>query len=142
MKISTKGRYALRYMVDLAQHPQESVSLKESAQRLDVSMKYLEQIVALLVKQALVNGSRGAKGGYRLTKEPYQYSAFDIIEVMEGSLSPVPCLDNDPIGCEKADDCPTIHLYQKLKHSIESVLKTTTLSDLCDSPGVMVGALT
>ena len=113
MKISTKGRYALRLMLDLAMHHDGSfIPLKAVSQRQSISDKYLEQIVHLLSKGGLVQSARGAQGGYRLTREPAQYSVGEILRLVEGSLVPVACLECGA-QCEHTDQCMTIDLYKK-----------------------------
>ena len=130
MKISTKGRYALRLMLDLAMHHDGSfIPLKAVSQRQCISDKYLEQIVHLLSKGGLVQSARGAQGGYRLTREPGQYSVGEILRLVEGSLVPVACLECGA-QCEQVDQCMTIELYKKMKNAIDNIVDNTTLVDL------------
>ena len=130
MKISTKGRYALRLMLDLAMHHDGSfIPLKAVSQRQSISDKYLEQIVHLLSKGGLVQSARGAQGGYRLTREPAQYSVGEILRLVEGSLVPVACLECGA-QCEHTDQCMTIDLYRRMQNAIDSIVDNTTLVDL------------
>lgn len=131
MMISTKGRYALRVMIDLAQNENENyVSLKDVAQRQNISMKYLEMIVSNLNKGHLVKSLRGKSGGYKLTKTPSEYTIGEILKVTEGSLAPVMCLEENADICERAGDCITLPLWQKLDGVINDYLDSVTLEDL------------
>lgn len=133
MKISTKGRYALRMLVDLAEHQQDGfVALKDIAERQKISKKYLEQIVPMLHKSKLLQASRGFQGGYRLINAPSQYTIGDILRLTEGSLAPVACLDLEPGGCEQRDNCPTLCIWKGLYDSITQYLDNITLQDLID----------
>ena len=119
MKISTKGRYALRMMLDLAEHQNDGyVALKDIAQRQNVSKKYLEQIVPILNKSDILRTNRGFQGGYRLAKSPDKYTVGEILRVTEGSLSPVACLDREPIECERSAECPTLPVWQGLYKAV------------------------
>ena len=131
MKISTKGRYALRMMLDLAEHQNDGyVALKDIAQRQNVSKKYLEQIVPILNKSDILRTNRGFQGGYRLAKSPDKYTVGEILRVTEGSLSPVACLDHEPIECERSAECPTLPVWQGLYKVINEYLDTVTLQDI------------
>lgn len=131
MMISTKGRYALRVMIDLAQNGNENyVSLKDVAQRQNISMKYLEMIVSNLNKGHLVKSLRGKSGGYKLTKAPAEYTIGEILKLTEGSLAPVMCLEENADICERAGDCITLPLWQKLDGVINDYLDSVTLEDL------------
>lgn len=132
MRISTKGRYALRLMLDLAKHPNQNVSIKEVAGRQQISHKYLEQIIIQLSRAGFVKSVRGPQGGYSLAIEPSRITAGMVLRVMEGSLSPVPCLDELPPQCPNTDECDTLPLWKSLKKAIESVVDNTTLQDLLD----------
>ena len=133
MMISTRGRYALRVMVDLAQHADsEFVAMKEVAERQQVSLKYLERILPLLVEKKLVEGVRGKGGGYRLTREPDEYTVGEILRAAEGDLAPVACLENDPQGCDRRNGCPTLFIWQELDRRIEDYLNSVTLQDILD----------
>ena len=130
MKISTKGRYALRLMLDLAMHHTGNfVPLKAISQRQDISDKYLEQIVHLLSKGGLVQSARGAQGGYRLTREPVEYTVGEILRLVEGSLVPVACLECGA-NCEHTEKCMTIDLYKRMQNAIDDIVDGTTLVDL------------
>lgn len=131
MMISTKGRYALRVMIDLAQNGNENyVSLKDVAQRQGISMKYLEMIVSNLNKGHLVKSLRGKSGGYKLTKAPAEYTIGEILKSTEGSLAPVMCLEENADICERAGNCITLPLWQKLDNVINDYLDSVTLEDL------------
>ena len=113
MKISTKGRYALRLMLDIAAHDSgEPVRIKEIASRQEISAKYLEQIVAILSKAGYVKSIRGPQGGYRLTRKPEEYSLGDILRLTEGSLAPVECLEGETNQCPRAGDCITLLFWK------------------------------
>ena len=130
MKISTKGRYALRLMLDLAMNSAGSfISLKVVAQRQDISDKYLEQITHQLSRAGLLQSARGAQGGYRLARQPEEYSVGEILRIVEGSLAPVSCLDcANP--CDKIDSCLTIGLYKKIQDAVDGVVDHTSLADI------------
>ena len=131
MLISTKGRYALRVMIDLAEHRSgEFISLKEIAQRQEISEKYLESIIRTLVKAKVVESLRGKGGGYRLTKNPEQYTVGEILRLTEGSLAPVACLDGDCKGCSRSDECPTLGVWKNLDKLINDYLDGVTLDTL------------
>ncbi|MEG0873968.1 MAG: Rrf2 family transcriptional regulator [Clostridiales bacterium] len=131
MMISTKGRYALRLMADLALNDVgESISLKDISLRQDISVKYLEQIAGNLSKAGYIKSSRGAKGGYRLTKEPQKYSVGDILRATEGNLSPVACLNDEENICPRADQCLTIDFWQGLYGAINTYIDGVTLADV------------
>lgn len=135
MLVSTKGRYALRFMVDLAEHQGEGrIPLKQIAERQGVSEKYLENILATLVRNGMLSGMRGKGGGYRLTCNPSDYSAGEILRLTEGSLAPVSCLDGTCSGCERAADCPTVGMWSKLDSMITGYLDSVTIEDLRCSP--------
>lgn len=134
MKISTKGRYALRVMIDLAQqNPEEYTSLKDIAKRQQISNKYLEMIVALLSKGGLLISLRGKSGGYRLAKSPTEYTVWDIITLTEGSLAPVSCIEATPNQCELSSVCKTLPMWQELYRKIKEYLQSVTLQDLLDN---------
>lgn len=130
MKISTKGRYALRLMLDLALSSNgKAVPLKECAKRQGISDKYLEQIVTQLSRVGMVRSVRGAGGGYLLTREPSDYIIGDILRTLEGDLSPVSCAPGAPC-CNRSDDCVTREVWQKVQHAVEQVVDSMTLADL------------
>ena len=131
MKISTKGRYALRIMVELAQHDQnEYLSLKVISERQEISMKYLEMIVAILNKAGFVISLRGKDGGYKLAKPANEYIVGSVLKITEGSLSPVSCLDYEINPCRRADRCVTLPLWEKLDRLIDDYLENVTIEDL------------
>ena len=133
MKISTKGRYALRMLLDLAERQNEGyIALKDIAARQNISKKYLEQIVPILNKSYILNTNRGYQGGYKLAKAPSKYTVGEILRLTEGSLSPVSCLDHDPIECERSADCITLPIWQGLKKAICDYLDGITLQDILD----------
>ncbi|MDD6797275.1 MAG: Rrf2 family transcriptional regulator [Clostridia bacterium] len=131
MKISTRGRYALRMMLDLAvNYNGEPIRLKDISKRQGISDKYLEQIISILNKAGFVKSIRGPQGGYRLTKEPKDYTVGMILRLTEGSLAPVSCLDDEVNECERQNECATLLLWQKLNDAIKGVVDGITLADL------------
>ena len=131
MLISTKGRYALRVMVDLAEHQTDGfIPLKVIAQRQEISEKYLESIIKLLVKARLLNGLRGKGGGYQLTKAPEQYTVGTILRLTEESLAPVACLEETAGTCTRSGQCRTLALWQGLDRVINGYLDSVTIADL------------
>lgn len=132
MMISTKGRYALRFLVDIAEHQHDGfVPLKDVAVRQEISEKYLEIVVKELVKGGMLFAMRGKGGGYRLNRSPEEYSVKSIIELTEGSLSPVVCLKSGEETCIRRADCPTLPLWKGLDKVIADYLDQFTLADLC-----------
>ena len=130
MLISTKGRYALRVMVDLAEHAADGfIPLKVIAERQDISEKYLESILAVLSKAGLLDAVRGKGGGYRLSKPAKEYTAFEVLSLTEGTLAPVTCLERGQ-QCENAVNCRTLPLWQGLDQVIAAYLCSYTLADL------------
>ena len=133
MKISTKGRYAIRMMLDLAQHGNEGyIALKDIAKRQEISKKYLEQIVPMLNKTDFLKTNRGYMGGYMLSRTPSKYTIGDILRVTEGSLAPVPCAEQSPVDCPRNADCATLPLWKGLYRVISEYLDSITLQDLLD----------
>ena len=133
MKISTKGRYALRLMTDVAVHGgEELVSLKDVAARQGISMKYLEQIAGLLGKAGFLRSGRGALGGYRLTRPPEQYTLGSILRLTEESLAPVACLEETAEACPRSQQCRTLALWQGLDKVIHDYLESVTIADLIE----------
>lgn len=133
MKISTKGRYALRILIDLAEHRNDGfVALKEVAERQDISKKYLEQIVPVLNKSGILQTNRGYMGGYRLAKEPEEYTVGMILRVTEGSMAPVACLADEENHCERAGSCETLYIWEGLYEVINRYLESITLQDILD----------
>ena len=134
MLISTRGCYALRVMIDLAEHQGEGfIPLKAIAQRQGISEKYLESIMKLLVKAKLLNGLRGKGGDYQLTKAPEQYTAGSILRMTEESMAPVSCLDSGAEACPRAAECRTLPLWKGLDKVINDYLDNFTLADLMHS---------
>lgn len=133
MKISTKGRYALRLLVDLAQHQNGGfLALKDIAERQNISKKYLEQIVPVLARGGVLRTTRGFQGGYKLAKSPDSVTVGEILRLTEGSLAPVACLENDPILCERSSMCITLPVWQGLYKVITEYLDGITLQDIID----------
>lgn len=131
MKISTKGRYALRLMVDLALNNNgENISLKEISARQGISVKYLEQIISMLNRAGYVKSERGSNGGYRLTKNPEEYTVGMILRLTEGSLAPIACVDENGAGCNRAPQCATFSVWKKLNDAINGVVDNITVADL------------
>ena len=134
MMISTKGRYGLRLMLDLAKEGGERpVPVKEIAKRQDISEKYLEQIISQLSKAGLVKSIRGAQGGYVLTRSSSEITAGEILRAAEGSIAPVECCE---IGCDHSDGCVTFGLYKRIKDAVDSVVDSTTLADMLHDAGI------
>ena len=133
MKISTKGRYAMRLMLDLAEHNSGGfISLKDVAERQGISKKYLEQIVPVLNKSDILQTNRGFQGGYKLAREPEKYTVAEILTLTEGSLAPVVCLDNEPNECERSADCAMLPVWKGLNDVIYKYLNSITLQDILD----------
>ena len=133
MKISTRGRYAIRVMLDLAEHNTgEYIPLMDIAKRQEISEKYLEAIVASLSKNGFVRSLRGKGGGYQLLKDPSEYTIGSILRLTEGSLAPVACLDGDSTECERREDCLTLPVWDGLYKVITEYLDSITLQDILD----------
>ena len=133
MKISTKGRYALRLMLDLAIHDTgEPTRIRDIAARQEISEKYLEQIISTLNKAGYVRSIRGPQGGYHLVKKPEQYTVGMILRLTEGSLAPVACLEDEVNLCERQEGCVTLRLWQMLDQAISQVVDKVTLADLVE----------
>ena len=131
MVISTKGRYALRLMIDLAQHCDEGyISLKTVAQRQNVSLKYMEAIAAALNRASLVLSQRGKEGGYKLNRAPEEYTAGMILRCIEDNLAPVSCIRYGSITCDHASSCLTVPMWKELDDITNAYLDTVSLSDL------------
>lgn len=136
MKISTKGRYALRLMVDLAEHKDSGfIALKDVAKRQNISKKYLEQIVPVLNGAGLLATNRGNRGGYRLAKEPKEYTVGDILRITEGSIAPVSCLDSEVNACERKNFCQTLYVWEGLYKVVNEYLDGITVQDIVDKIG-------
>lgn len=133
MKISTKGRYALRLMLDLAIYDTgEPISLKDVAKRQAISEKYLEQIISVLNRGGLVKSVRGSQGGYTLRKQPQDITVGDILRLTEGDLAPVSCVGKDPDDCDRRGSCVTVYVWNKLSNAISDVVDNITLQNLVD----------
>ena len=131
MMISTKGRYALRTMLDLALNDEgEYIPLRDIAERQDISVKYLEQIVSTLTRAGFVRSVRGTGGGYRLARKPEEYTVGMILRLTEGNLAPVACLEFEQNNCPRAARCVTLDIWKKLYDAINSVVDNITLADL------------
>lgn len=133
MKISTKGRYALRLMLDLAVYNTgEPISLKDVAKRQQISEKYLEQIISILNKAGFVRSIRGAQGGYMLKRAPEEYTVGMILRLTEGDLSPVSCIGEDSTDCERRESCVTLRIWEQLNEAISGVVDNITLADMVE----------
>jgi Rrf2 family protein len=133
MKISTKGRYALRLMIDLAQNYDNGyITIKSISERQEISVKYLEQIINVLSRAGFVKSTRGPQGGYRLAKPAGEYTAGMILRQIEGSLVPVACMEDEPNQCPRCDKCATLELWKQLDEAISGVIDRVTLADLLE----------
>mgnify|MGYP002509748662 CR=1 FL=1 len=133
MKISTKGRYALRLMLDLAVYDTgDPVRIKDIAARQEISEKYLEQIISTLNKAGYVKSVRGPQGGYHLTKAPKEYTVGMILRLTEGSLAPVACLEDGINACARQEGCATLRLWRMLNQAVGDVVDRVTLADLME----------
>ena len=131
MMISTKGRYALRVMIDLAEHNTgRYIPMKDVAARQEISLKYLERILPVLTKNKLIEGVHGKGGGYRLTRDPSDYKVGEILRLTEGDLSPVACLSSDAPPCEKASECRTLKLWKDFYDMTNRYFDSVTVADL------------
>lgn len=133
MKISTKGRYALRMLLDLAEHQNGGyIALKDIAERQNISKKYLEQIIPIFNKSGTLRANRGSQGGYQLAKSPDKYTVGEILRLTEGSLSPVSCAEEDPVECERSGECAMQPVWCGLNKVINEYLDGITLQDILD----------
>ncbi len=131
MMISTRGRYALRIMLDLAENREKGyIPLREVAERQEISLKYIEHIVPNLVKSGFVEGVHGKGGGYRLIKEPEEYTVGEILRLTEGDLAPIACLSQEAEPCSRAGDCKTLPMWTKLYGMLNDFFDSVKLSDL------------
>ncbi|MBP3773032.1 MAG: Rrf2 family transcriptional regulator [Treponema sp.] len=131
MIVSTRGRYALRVLVDLAEHSEdERIPLKDVAERQEISQKYIESIMTLLSKNGFVDGVHGKGGGYKLNRAPEDYKVGDILRLTEGTLAPVACLEAGAAPCPKKEHCRTIPMWTKLDELIEGYLDSVSIKDL------------
>lgn len=140
MMISTRGRYALRLMLDLAEYQGNGyVALKDVAQRQEISKKYLEQIIPLLNRADMLLTTRGYQGGYRLARRPEEYTLGDILRATEGSLAPVSCLETDQVECARRADCATLPVWQGLDRVVNEYLDGITLQSILDQEAARRG---
>ena len=131
MIVSTRGRYALRVMIDIAENGNgRYIAMKEVAERQNISLKYLEQIMPVLVSEKLVEGVHGRGGGYKLTREPASYSVGEILRLTEGDLAPVACLECGAEKCERTAECRTLPMWSELNDRINGYLDSVSLADL------------
>lgn len=131
MMVSTKGRYALRVMLDLSLHDTDDyISLKVIAERQGISMKYLEMVVAMLHKAKMVRSMRGKDGGYQLSRKPSEYTIGSILKLTEGTLAPVACVEDGRPACTRAENCLTLPMWMQLDEIIDQYLESVTLEDL------------
>lgn len=133
MKISTKGRYALRVLLDLAEHQNCGfIALKDIAERQNISKKYLEQIIPIFNRAGILKTVRGSQGGYKLAKTPDNYTVGEVLRLTEGSLAPVACVENENVDCERCNECATLPVWQGLYKAINEYLDGITLQDILD----------
>lgn len=129
--ISSRGRYALRVLIDLAENRNgKYIPLKDIASRQEISLKYLERILPVLSKNHMIEGVHGKGGGYKLTKEPDEYKVIDILRLTEGDLAPVACLKSDAVPCKKAADCRTLTMWKNYYKLINDYFDGITIADL------------
>lgn len=139
MLISTRGRYAIRVLLDLAENANDSyIPMKEVAKRQELSLKYIERIMPVLSHNQLVEGVQGKGGGYRLTKSPESYRIGDILRLTEGDLAPVACLECDAKVCTRAESCKTLPMWAEFKRMIDGYFDGITLRDLLEGKGINV----
>ncbi len=133
MKISTRGRYALRLMLDLALNDSDQyITIKSISERQEISGKYLEQIISVLSRAGYVKSIRGAQGGYRLAKPAEEYTVGMILRLIEGSLAPVACMDDDVNQCARCEKCATLGVWEKINKAVSDVVDNITLADLAE----------
>ena len=132
MRVSTRGRYAIQLMLELALQEDRNLSVKAVAESQGISEKYLEQVIPLLVRSGFVRSIRGAKGGYHLTKSPEEYTVGMILRLVEGSIAPVACLEGQTNCCAHCRECVTLDLWEQVDRAISNVVDHVTLADLVD----------
>lgn len=133
--ISTRGRYSIRILLDLAEHRSgDYIPMKDMAQRQDISLKYIGKIMPLLKTAGLVDSTHGIGGGYRLTRAPEQYTLWEILQVAEGDMAPVSCLQKDADACQRAAECRTLPVWEKYYALTRDYFSSITLADLLDTP--------
>jgi Rrf2 family protein len=131
LKISTRGRYAVRLMLDLAQNDSDHyVTIKSISERQEISSKYLEQIISILSRAGFVKSVRGSQGGYKLAKPAEDYTIGMILRLIEGSLVPVACMDDDPNQCPRCETCVTLDVWKRIDEAVSGVVDNITLADL------------
>ena len=131
--ISTKGRYSIRILLDLAEHRNGSyIPMKDVAARQNISLKYIERLMPALKAAGLVDSVHGIGGGYRLTREPDQYTLWEILRLAEGNLAPVACVDDTKEACTRADECVTMEVWREIKDAVNKVVDNITLADLVE----------
>lgn len=131
MMISTRGRYALRVMIDLAEHREDGyIPMKDVAKRQEISLKYLEKILPVLARNHIIDGVQGKGGGYRLSRKPEAYTLGEILRLTEGTLAPVACLECGAQGCNRAGQCPTLPVWSELDRMVNEYLDSVTIADL------------
>lgn len=132
MKISTKGRYALRVMIDLARYgTKEYLPLRTLSMRQGISEKYLENILGALVRAGILEGARGKGGGYKMKADPTVCTVWDVLVCEEASLAPVQCLDSEPVDCDRVNYCPTLPFWRDLGNLVKNYMQSVTLEQLC-----------
>ena len=140
MLISTRGRYALRVLIDLAEHIDGGyVPMKDIAERQGISLKYLERIIPVLSKNGIIEGLQGKGGGYRLVRSPEECKIGDILRLTEGDLAPVACLEYEPVDCERAGECMTLPVWRGLYKAVTDYLDGITLQDIIDKSAQSYG---
>ncbi|PKM71661.1 MAG: Rrf2 family transcriptional regulator [Firmicutes bacterium HGW-Firmicutes-16] len=133
MKISTRGRYALRLMLDLALNDKDQyITIKSISERQEISGKYLEQIISVLSRAGYVKSVRGAQGGYKLAKPAGEYTVGMILRLIEGNLAPVACMEDAPNQCTRCEQCATLSVWQKIDNAVSDVVDNITLADLVE----------
>lgn len=141
MKISTRGRYAVRLMLDLAQNDGDRyVTIKSISERQEISSKYLEQIISILNRAGFVRSVRGSQGGYKLARPAQEYTVGMILRLIEGSLVPVACMDDNPNQCPRSETCVTLDVWKKIDEAVSSVVDNITLADLLKKQNQIFGA--
>ena len=142
MKISTRGRYALRLMLDLALNDKDQyVTIKSISERQEISGKYLEQIISVLSRAGYVKSVRGAQGGYKLAKPAEEYTVGMILRLIEGNLAPVACMEDSPNTCTRCDKCATLGVWEKINKAVNDVVDDITLADLAEEQRAMIQLL-
>ena len=137
MMISTRGRYALRVMIDIAEHNTgEYITLKEIAQRQEISEKYLESILPALTKAGFLEGLRGKGGGYKLARTPESCTIGSILKLVEGNFVPVSCMEHNPSKCRRAYECKTLPMWQQLQETVDKFFEGITIADLCNQENI------